>query len=233
MSLPGTRYVHHRPIIMEASPTTTVEPPTRQPLDPLFTIWTQPRATIRRVVDRPALQVMVLAVAGGLYTGLSWCIDWNVGDRYPLDPFLAVLLVVVVSALLSIPLLYLFAWVLRQTGRLLGGQADLWEIRAAIAWSVVPLLVGLALLALQLPIFGEKLFLSSYTLAGLGSQLVLFVFEALGFVLEVWVLVVFVVALAEVQRFAIWQALVNLVLMAVAVSAPLLAIVYVAAPLFS
>lgn len=209
---------------MEVSQPTTVEPPVRQPLDPLLAIWTQPRATIRRVIDRPALQVMLLAVAGGLYTGLTWAADSNVGDRNPVDPFLAVLLVLVVSAALSIPLLYLFASVLQRTGRLLHGQADDQEIRAAIAWANVPLLVGLVLFALQMLVFGEGPFLSSAALlaAGVGAQLVLFGFEALRLVLEVWVLVVFVIALAEVQRFAIWQALVNIVMMVVAVFAPLL-----------
>ena len=207
---------------MAVSQPTPLEPSVEQPLDPLFAIWTQPRATIRRVVDRPVLQVLLLAIVGGLYLGLSRAAGRGMGDLYPADPFLAVLLVVVFSALLSIPLLYLLARVLRWTGGLLRGQAGDEEIRAAIAWSNVPLLVGLALLALQLPIFGEDLFLSSKPRieADPGLQIALLGFGVLRLVFQAWGAVIFVITLAEVQRFAIWQALVNIVLMAVALFVP-------------
>ena len=209
---------------MEAAQPTTLEPSVEQPLDPLFAIWTQPRTTIHRVVDRPVLQVLLLAIVGGVYMGLSRAAGRGMGDLHPADPFLAVLLVVVFSALLSIPLLYLLARVLRWTGGLLHGQADDNEIRAAIAWSNVPLLAGLALLALQLPIFGEDLFLSSKPRieADRALQIALLGFGVLRLVLQVWGVVIFVMALAEVQRFAVWQAIVNMVLTAVALFVPLL-----------
>ncbi len=219
---------------MEVSQPTTPEPPGQQPLDPLFAIWTQPRATIRRLVDRPTLQVMLLAVVGGVYTGLSRASGTSVGNLNPADPFLAVLLAVVFSALLSIPLLYLLAGVLRWTGRLLRGQASDKEIRAAIAWSNVPLIASLALFALQLPLFGEELFLSHTPRidADPWLQIALVGFGLLRLTLGLWGVVVFVLALAEVQRFAISRALVNVVLMAVAVLAPFL-LLYGIAPLFS
>ena len=209
---------------MEVLQPTTLEPPVQQPLDPLFAIWTHPRATIRRVVDRPALQVMLLAVVGGVYTGLSRASGRSVGHLNPDDPFLAVLLAVVFAALLSIPMLYLLAGVLRWTGRFLHGQAGGKEIRAAIAWSNVPLIASLALFALQLPLFGEELFLSHTPRidADPWLQLSLVGFGLLRLTLGLWGAVVFVLALAEVQRFAIWRALVNVVLMAVAVLAPFL-----------
>ena len=209
---------------MEVSQPTTPEPPVQQPLDPLFAIWTQPRATIRRLVDRPALQVMLLAVVGGVYIGLSRASVRSVGHLNPADPFLAVLLAVVFSVLLSIPMLYLLAGVLRWTGRLLRGQASDKEIRAAIAWSNVPLIASLALFALQLPLFGEELFLSHTPRidADPWLQIALVGFGLLRLALGLWGAVVFVLALAEVQRFAISRALVNVVLMGVAVLAPFL-----------
>ncbi len=210
-SLPLT--FHHRLVPMEASQRTTLEPPIKQPLDPLFAIWTQPRATIHRVVDRPALQVMLIAVLVGIYNAINSAHSGKLGDLA--DPLLVLVLAIGIGAtVLGIPLFYLTAWVIERTGRFLGGTASGKELRAAVAWANVPTLMGLVLFALQLPFYREELFLATTPRidADLWLQLGEVGFVLLRLALGLWGAVIIVLALAEMQGFSVWRSIGNLVL---------------------
>lgn len=198
---------------MEISQPTTLEPPVKKSLDPLFALWTQPRATIRRLVDRPEHQLILMAAMVGIYSAINTAHVNDLGDRG--DPLLVLGLTLVLgTTVLGVLLLYLTARVIEWTGGFLGGTASGKEIRTAVAWANVPHLIGLVIYAIQLPIYGEELFLSSTPRidADPWLQVGLVGFGLLRWVLSGWGLVILVRTLAEVQGFSVWRSIGNIVI---------------------
>lgn len=171
-------------------------------------IWTEPRATIRRIVDTdPTHYVIGLAVAGpvvfSLYSQWSQALqdNANLSVLWPLWVALAV----ASQAILGVIILYLNAALFKWSGALLGGVANRVEVRAAIAWSQIPTItlavVMLAALLAGIPmpkvVPGEQFKIDSafYRVLVIGS------------VLGIWGLVVQLKCLAEVHRFSTWRAL--------------------------
>jgi hypothetical protein len=116
----------------------------------LVTVLYRPRATMRRVLDggrdRWTIQIVVLAF-----------ICASVGDA-DISKLLAALpdlslnatLALVALALLLIAacwiiVLYLFAWVATFIGRWLDGQGEIADVRAALAWGLVPVIWSVVL----------------------------------------------------------------------------------------
>lgn len=118
-----------------------------------FSIWTQPRATIRRIVDSdPTRNVLALAATGPALSSLvrQWSAAMNgTANQSVLWP-LFVALNVAFQAGLGILFLYISGVVFRWSGALLGGTASRVEVRAAFAWSQVPGIVVAIVLMLAL-----------------------------------------------------------------------------------
>jgi signal peptidase I len=113
---------------------------------PWATIWLSPRQTIERIVaTRPTHLVLPLAMLGmvaGLYVQLvSVGLAGLLGDWWLAVGF------VVAGAVSGLVWLFPSALVLSWIGRLLGGEATARQLRAVIAWSEVPVILG-ALVAL-------------------------------------------------------------------------------------
>lgn len=184
------------------------------PFRPWLSIWTQPRETIRRVLDSDYGRgvVLLLAALGGVDQILNRASFYSLGDEHPVVVIIA--LSIAVGVVWGLLLLYVGSLLLRWTGRWIGGTASGEEIRAAIAWSNVPLLVDLALWLPGILIFGRELF-TSYT-PRINSSLVLAVvmmgFGLLSLVLAIWGVVIFLQSLGEVQGFSAWKALGNALL---------------------
>ncbi len=108
----------------------------------------------------------------------------------------------------------MYDWVLRWSGRLLGGHAGPRELRAAIAWSGVPYIASMVLWIPELLLFGDELFTTATPRldAAPGLQAVLLGFVAVEVLATAWAFVVFLKCLGEVQGFSAWRALLNLLL---------------------
>ena len=108
---------------------------------PWMTIWLSPRQTIDALLaTRPRHLVWVLATLGAMasFYGLalsfgltSQLLDWRI-----------LLGFVVASVVYGGVWLCLSALVLSWIGRLLGGRASALELRAVLAWSTVPAILG-------------------------------------------------------------------------------------------
>ncbi len=110
-------------------------------ITPFFTIWTEPRATIRRIVETdPKRNVIALAAigpaVGALANQWSKAIDnsANLSVLWPIE----VAFSVAFGAVLGVVSLYISGAILRWSGGLLGGVASQVEVRAALAWAQVP-----------------------------------------------------------------------------------------------
>lgn len=195
-------------------------------LNPWSSIWLSPRATVRWLIERrPGYLIHLLITAKLFADGIGTAMLNDTGDRISLRAILLIL--AVIAPLQMILYLYVFAWLVKWTGRLLGGRASIMALRTALAWACVPLLASAILTVPALALFGRELFtgngpsLGSWAIASAYYGL-----AALNVILAAWWFVAVVLALAEAQRFAWWKAIANYLLAAVVVMAPLFGLAY-------
>ena len=176
-------------------------------ISPFFSIWIQPRATIRRIVDSdPTRNVLALAAIGPAINSLisQWSAVIN-GTAHPsvLWP-LWVAFSVAIQAVFGILFLYIFGAVFRWSGSLLGGTATSMEVRAALAWSQVPAIVAeiILLFALFAGVPMPKVFPGRLPLIDPAFYKVMVVEGALG----IWGFIVSLKCVGEVHRFSAWRA---------------------------
>lgn len=129
---------------------------------------------------------------------------------------IAILLIAIVfAALWGYVFFSIWSAVVHWVGKLFHGQGSFQEVRAAYAWSCVPLAVNVVLWFLLAGVFGLQLFSSS---AGGGGALnnaqvfLLFFVLIARLVLAVWSLVIYFNALAEVQKYSVLKSILNVVI---------------------
>ena len=200
--------------------------PSEQPLSPFLSIWIKPRETIRKIVDTdPTKYVTVLAMLAGIGQALDRASSRNMGDSLPLIALLGLCLIFGPSG--GSISLYIGGALYRWSGSWLGGQASSEEVRAAIAWSSVPIIFTLPLWIPELLLFGEEMFtkatpkLNANPLLGI----VLLGFVAVEVIVGIWAFVVFMKGLGEVQKFSAWKALGSVILGTLVIFVPILCIV--------
>jgi hypothetical protein len=193
---------------------------------PWLTIWIRPRPTIRRIVDTdPTRGVVLLAMLAGVDRLLDRMSLRNAGDQMD---FPAILLTAAVAGpIAGIVGVWLSALLLRWTGHWIEGAGSLTAIRAAVAWAGVPVTASLAVWVLDLTLIGREMFTSDTPRLDATPFLALTVIASgvMQFVLALWSIWLFVVCLAEVQRFSAWKAIGNALLAGLVIFIPLLALV--------
>jgi hypothetical protein len=190
-------------------------------LNPWFSMWTRPRATIRQIVAAdPRRFVILLAILIGITQVLDRASSRALGDRLSLTAILAT--AVVVGPISGIIVVYLYGWLVHLTGRALAGTGSRPDIRAAIAWGNVPALWAAlswipAIAILQIEMFTTetpRIESSSFHLLVLIGVVVAQVVGA------IWTLFAMCKALGQVQGFSAWKALGNVVLALLALVLP-------------
>jgi len=177
-------------------------------ITPFFLIWTEPRATIRRIVDSdPTRNVLALAAIG---PGLSALVSqWSSAMNGTANPSvlwpLWVVFSVAIQAALGILFLYIFGAVFRWSGSLLGGTATRVEMRTALAWSQVPA-IAMDIILLMAVFAGVPIphMLPGGRLSPIDPAFYK-VMVVMG-VLAVWGFVVNLKCFGEVHRFSAWRA---------------------------
>ncbi len=187
--------------------------------NPWATIWTRPRATIRRIIETDArYQVTFLAILSGALIWLER--RWSNPSTAAAFPMLVVM-AVIAGAIAGIIELYVNGALLKWAGAALGGVGSYAEVRAALAWSRVPLIVGVSIgvLAILLGTDGPMLGGES---SGSGASLALLH----GF-LVMWGFVVMLKCIGEVHRFSAWRALGSILLIILAIAVVVVAMLLV------
>ncbi|HVN27787.1 MAG TPA: YIP1 family protein [Candidatus Binataceae bacterium] len=184
--------------------------------NPWTTIWTRPRATIRRIVDTDVrYQVTFLAILSG---ALIW-LERRWSNPSPAAAFpILVVIAVSVGALFGLLELYINGILFKWAGAALGGVGTYAEVRAALAWSRVPIIVAVAIgvLAILLGAHGPTL--------GSGAADSSASVTLLHAVLVLWGFVVMLKCIGEVHRFSAWRALGSMLLLLAVVLFVLLAL---------
>jgi Yip1 domain len=194
--------------------------------EPFLRIFVEPRATIRAIVDSdPTRHVILLAALAPALAALESAWSSALGGKTvpgALWP-IAVVVLVALSAVGGIAAVYANGWILRWIGALLGGTATTAEVRAALAWSGIPGMVGAAL---SIAAVVAGLAVPPAISTGHFPQLTgsLMMFGLLNGVLGIWGFVVALKCIGEVHRFSAWRALSAVVIEGLAVIAAVVAI---------
>ncbi|MCP3902589.1 MAG: DUF3857 domain-containing protein [Planctomycetes bacterium] len=171
------------------------------------TIWTAPRATMRRAFEGNPGRLAVCAVmVTGVFAAWDMASVRSLGDRVAVNIVLAIGLVA--GPVLGLVRLYIGGALLTAFGHLLGGTGDGPRVRAAIGYaSLIPAVSGLiwipGLLLLRKELFTEvmpRASSSSWLLGFLGAM------AAVQIISAVWTVVALVRCLAEAHRFSAWRA---------------------------
>ncbi len=195
-----------------------------KPVSPWFGMLYQPQKTIRHIMGRryPARKIGVLLfLLDFVQTVYGW---FYLGFRREINLLLVFGLAVTVGPVVQAIGNFFLGSYLSWVGSWYGGKADTEKVRAALAWSKVPLVWGfsymiLAFLVLGIDVLREKFSYVIYTIIGFSSQklwLLVFVFTfiCVGLILilfGLWSLALTLLALAEAHQFSIWKALLTVV----------------------
>lgn len=199
----------------------------QQQLNPWFSMWTKPRATIQQIIDNnPQHLVLLLAAIAGFGEVLNRASFKSLGDRFEL-PYIFII-AAALGPFLGIIGLYIGSFLFRWVGSWLGGEASTQEIRAAIAWAGVLSIWSLLLWVPELALFGQELFTTATPRIDASPLLAvtLLGFSIAEIILGLWALVVLLKCLAQVQGYSAWKALGNLVLSALVIVVPIMVITF-------
>lgn len=181
-------------------------------INPWKRLWRWPRATFRTLLDEaPTYSVLTLAILGGIPSGLAQAIKLNAAEFMPLPVVLA--LSMLLGGLLGLLELYVLGWLIAFSGRWFGGQAGPLQIRAIVAWSNLPNVVGLLSWLVMLVLLGPDLFMPREPELMLQHPLspVLMLASMTQVTLAIWSLVLMVIGVGVAQGFTLGKTLLSLV----------------------
>lgn len=197
------------------------------PLNPWFSIWMKPRATIQQIVDtNPKRMILVLVVVAGFLEELNRASMRNMGDK--LEGPIFFVIAAIAAPIGGLIALYIGSALLRWTGSWIGGQASSVHIRAAVAWSSIPIIWASTLWIPKLALFGQELFTSVTPRIDANPSLAFFLlgFMAVETTIGIWAFVIFLKCLGQVQNFSAWKTLGNIIVSSLIIVIPIVVIFF-------
>ncbi len=184
-------------------------------MNPWWSIWTEPRATISKIVrENPNRDLWILAAIYGFLSLINIFQAFVAGQNLHFATI--IILAVVIAPFWGMVVFTIWSWVVYLIGKLLKGKANYTFVRAAFAWSNVPLLINVVLWIILLAVYRNSLFLSAEPSGGpLGLLLIALIVKV---IVMIWSLVIYINALAEVQKFSTLRSIGNIVLSWIAVA---------------
>jgi hypothetical protein len=192
-----------------------------EPLVPWVSIWSRPRATLRQVLDGdPGRSVFRLAALGGVAGALKLASTSDFGDSHAASLVLAVCLGA--GAAGGIISLFVLTSLVGATGRWLGGRGRTSAVMAALAWSYVPAIWGLALWLPMGALLGEETFRAHPALleGNPPAALLCGLLRIAQTLIGVWGFFVTLKCLAEAHGFSAWRAFGAFVMAGLIVAVP-------------
>ncbi len=179
-----------------------------QILNPWWSIWWRPRATMRWITQRDPDDMVILLVSfAGFSEILIHASRFSLGLYLPIPVIFAV--AIIAGPVLGVTGMIVVSLLLRLTGTWLGGQAGFNHLRAAIAWSLVPVILYSILWIPKLIFLGELVFVSRVVIYGSMPHIMAVTLNVLWLAVVMWSLVIFFQCLSEVQKFPVWRAMVS------------------------
>lgn len=202
------------------------------PFNPYNSILLQPRSTIQHIVDtNPTYLVLALFALTGAAISISAASTEGWG--YDMSLLWVFLIIIAIGPLLCILAMYLMSALTRWTGKWLGGKATQEQIRAAYAWSSIPIIATIALFVPLFMFYGADLFnyqhtvfSEPYSIVPVQTGIVFGIVAVAEVVLNVWSFVIGLHCLGQVQGFSAWRALGNQALTALVLFVPIVIILF-------
>jgi Yip1 domain len=186
---------------------------------PWIAIWMSPRETIKKIVNRdPTHQVIMLgALAGGLpMLNFFLAAALNFNPTPPpahLVPYLPILTLAgpFLGAAFGVLGLYLGAFLIDWSGRALGGVGNALTVRAAVAWSQVPLVcLSIAMLLILLGVGVWQAFVPTLpdpnAATGAGANQFTLT-RGVETIISIWSFILMLHCVGAVHRFSAWRSL--------------------------
>ena len=180
---------------------------------PWVAIWSEPRATIRKIVEEnPKKSLWILAAIYGFSSLLDSFQSAALGNQVGVVDIAIIALAL--TWIWGYVVFSIWSWVICWTGRLLKGQGDFPKVRAAYAWSCVPLALNGILWIVLILVFGQPLFsnVPMERFLSSGQVALLFIVLTCKVILAIWALVIYLNALSEVQQYSVLRAIGNVIL---------------------
>lgn len=187
--------------------------------NPWLSIWTKPRLTIAEIIHtNPSYRFFFLCFIYGFMALL------NAGQRASLGNVNSAGAIILTSAILGFFVGFvafsIYSLLLTWTGKWIGGKGSYREIRAAVAWSNVPVVVDLVVWLALAAVLGSTVFTEDFarviyyqTSEGgmflLPEPRLLLVVGFIRLALSIWSLIIFLLGLSEVQGFSVFKAILN------------------------
>jgi len=186
-------------------------------LNPWLSIWIHPRKTVQALIQYDTnYRIVALCAIYGFQYILKTIQYLSLGQGTSLiSIFLFALIFSIPTGYVIFNILSAFYfWI----GKLIKGKGSFKQMRLAIYWSSVPMVITCLMWIVLMVFHGRDLFIAGYQmqLVGIAARLNM-VFTIVQLVIQVWGLIIMLHALGEVQRFSAWMALLNLFLAGLAI----------------
>lgn len=178
-------------------------------INPWLSIWVKPRKTIQSLIQyHTNYRFILLCAIYGFQHALQSAQYLSLGRNVSL------IWILLISLIISVPIGYVFfnfsSAFLFWIGKLIKGKGTFKQVRAATYWSSVPNIATLAIWALLIITHGSRLFIAGYEGDLSNSTIEINIgASVLQIILGIWMIVIFLHALGEVQGFSAWMALLN------------------------
>lgn len=186
---------------------------------PFWNMWIRPKDTIRSIVEKnPKSGFWWLSLLYGINFMFFLSQVFYLAHSLPFWGIIvgSLVLATPVGALLITVYSFLVLWL----GKLIKGNADFMQVRAAVSWSVVTNIVNVVVWVIYIIMFGSMVFLPSFNVMHFtgAASVIITICGWATLIAAIWSIVILVQGLGEVQGFSAWMGLLNVVLASVAVT---------------
>lgn len=126
-------------------------------MNPILTIWTQPKKTVQYMIDHKSVRyALVLVLLAAFSSSIMSFADSGFLESFSLPVILTISIGSVV--LLSVPVWYLTAFIYTWIGKLLGGTGNWREMRQVVAAGMIPMIWTMPIGIVAVVLYGKTLF---------------------------------------------------------------------------
>jgi hypothetical protein len=178
----------------------------------LIGIWTSPRLVFRYLEDnRYDRYTYVFLFLGALVRSIEIAEEKKLGSYSSLITLLGWC---VLGGFMWCLFYYIYAATMSWMGGWIKGEANTESFVRMLSYALVPLVTSLIFSALEVAVFGVKMFQSTFEISDLSFTLQLFFYCALlmKVLLATWSVVLFVIGISEIQKFSILKSILNMII---------------------
>ncbi|MGB0894327.1 MAG: YIP1 family protein [Parashewanella sp.] len=180
--------------------------------NPWKSIWFKPRYTFKKLLINKSSNIIILFAA--MYGFIQAVEDLTSNGQTDtlITALLSTVTALIFGSISGVIFLYLSAFLLWWTGRWLGGKASTANIRIAIGWSYLPLVISTAITLLililvdQTFVFSDKSLSIDSTLEWI-AVITALILQITGLLLS---LRIYVIGISEAQGFSVLKAIANI-----------------------